>query len=453
MGCVWKAQQVEWGAPVAVKLIDVSSSHEAAARLNGSPLFQRFLTEARAAASIRSPHVVQIIDHGMDQEVGLPFIVMELLEGETLEDRLAREKRLSPQLTAEILTQVARALTRVHEAHIVHRDLKPSNVFLVANDGDVMAKVLDFGIAKTRTDALTAPTTATGQQMGTPFYMSPEQIRGQRAVDFRADIWAFGVIAFECLTGKRPFSGETLGDLSLRICAEPLPIPSRVANVPVGFDSWFLRCVDRKRQLTFPSAKAAAEALRAALDTPIDSRAPESAPFRSPSGHPLAATATPVSSHPYWEDTRRKRPTAWYVGGALVGVGALALAFLPSQLAQPSPPAGSTTLAITTALESPAPQNPAPPQNDAPAAPSIIPLPVMPAASEAATENQASDAHREQASPAAASKKPAAAPQRRPSHPARPVNPETAPAAPAPEAATTPAAKSISPRDLIESRL
>src|SRR5690606_40048142 len=108
---------------------------------------------------------------------------------------------------------------------------KPSNVFLVANDGDVMAKVLDFGIAKTRTDALTAPTTATGQQMGTPFYMSPEQIRGQRAVDFRADIWAFGVIAFECLTGKRPFSGETLGDLSLWICAEPLPIPSRLPNV------------------------------------------------------------------------------------------------------------------------------------------------------------------------------------------------------------------------------
>src|SRR5690606_33112292 len=124
-----------------------------------------FLTEARAAASIRSPHVVQIIDHGMDQEVGLPFIVMELLEGETLEDRLAREKRLSPQLTAEILTQVARALTRVHEAHIVHRDLKPSNVFLVAHDADDMAQVLDFGIAKTRTDALTAPTTATAKQM------------------------------------------------------------------------------------------------------------------------------------------------------------------------------------------------------------------------------------------------------------------------------------------------
>jgi serine/threonine-protein kinase len=273
MGWVWQAQHVQWGAPVAVKLIDVrqlASRADAPIPTADSPLLQRFFGEARAAAAIRSPHVVQILDDGVDPTLQLPFIVMELLEGETLEQRLSRETRLSADVTANILTQVARALTRVHEANMVHRDLKPSNVFLVANDGEVLAKVLDFGIAKGGTGMGTGtPITATGEQMGTPFYMCPEQIRGHRDIDSKADIWAFGVIAYECLTGVRPFVGETLGALSLSICVEPLPVPSRAAPVPVGFDTWFLRCVSRDRTLTFGSAKEAADGLRSALGGPL----------------------------------------------------------------------------------------------------------------------------------------------------------------------------------------
>lgn len=265
MGAVWRARQLQWAAPVAVKLLDVAfsgSADEPADADRALTLMQRFFSEARAAASIRSPHVVQIIDHGVDHDLGIPYIVMELLEGETLEQRL-RSGPLSVATTEQTLTHVGRALARLHDAGCVHRDLKPSNVFLVANEEEIVAKVLDFGIVKTNPQLMEpAPLTRTGEQMGTPYYMSPEQIRGLRNIDFRADLWALGVIAFECLVGKRPFEGETMGDLSLKICADPIPLPSRLARVPNGFDAWFLRCVERERDRTFGSAREAIEALR-----------------------------------------------------------------------------------------------------------------------------------------------------------------------------------------------
>jgi eukaryotic-like serine/threonine-protein kinase len=268
MGQVWRAEQVEWRAPVAVKLVDLGQFHGSASANAEHPaaLHQRFLKEARSTAAIRSPHVVQILDCGVDPELALPFIVMELLEGETLAQRLKRERHLSPSITAHILTQVARALTRVHSHEMVHRDIKPSNLFLIRDDEQLVCKVLDFGIAKSRS-SLSEDTlqTASGEQLGTPFYMSPEQIRGQRQIDFRTDLWAFGVIAFECLTGRRPFEGHNWGDLSLKICAEPIPVPSSVSRVPDGFDAWFRTCVARDRTSTFASEREAAEKLNEVL--------------------------------------------------------------------------------------------------------------------------------------------------------------------------------------------
>lgn len=268
MGWVWKAEQVQWGAPVAVKIIDLRShaSPDGPTEQERALRIRRFLAEAKTAATIRSPHVVQILDHGIDQELGAPYIVMELLEGETLEARLERAGRLTPSETIRVMSQVAKALSRVHEAQLVHRDLKPSNIFLVRNDGEDLVKVLDFGIAKGGQGNLDErPITATGQQIGTPYYMSPEQIRGSTDVDFRTDLWAFGVIAYECVVGQRPFNGETLGDLSLKICAEPIPRASDVVSVPRTFDDWFWRCVNRERDFTFGSAREAAERLDGAL--------------------------------------------------------------------------------------------------------------------------------------------------------------------------------------------
>jgi eukaryotic-like serine/threonine-protein kinase len=255
MGSVWLAQHLTLRSPVAIKLIDpeIATNHEA---------LSRFLREAQAAASLRSPHVVQILDHGVDD--GVPFIVMELLDGESLAARLERLRRLSPPDTAHLMTQVGRAMTKAHEAGIVHRDLKPDNIFLVRNDEEEIAKVLDFGVAKSHTHGVGAVSSATrtGSVLGTPYYMSPEQAEGSKSVDHRTDIWAMGVIAWECLLGARPFEAETLGGLLLAICARDMPTPSRCGPVPAGFDAWFARACSRDVSQRFVSAKEAASELR-----------------------------------------------------------------------------------------------------------------------------------------------------------------------------------------------
>lgn len=266
MGEVWRAEHTTLGASVAIKLIDIDLLGPG--NLNNSEVVQRFFREAKAAAALRSPHVVQILDHGYDGR--LPYIAMEMLEGETLEHRLDRLKVLPPIMTATIMTHVARAIGKAHEAGIVHRDLKPGNVFLVKNDDDEIAKVLDFGIAKTTTGALGAEggvSTRTGSVVGTPCYMSPEQALGNKSIDHRADLWSLGVIAFECVCGVRPFDSEALGDLIVQICARPVPIPSQVVAasgvpIPDGFDMWFAKACAREPNERFQSARELAESLR-----------------------------------------------------------------------------------------------------------------------------------------------------------------------------------------------
>jgi serine/threonine-protein kinase len=258
MGAIWRAEHLILKAPVAVKLIDRDAVPD-------EDTMARFLREAQAAATLRSPHVVQIIDYGLDGKV--PFMVMELLEGENLAQRLKRMRRLSRQETARVLTQVGRAVQRAHEAGIVHRDLKPENVFMVRNEDDEIAKVLDFGVAKLERSNLgqEGTRTRTGSILGTPYYMSPEQAQGNKTVDYRSDLWALGVIAFECIVGKRPFFSDGLGDLVLTICVRDLPVPSDTAPVPLGFDKWFARACHREPSQRFQSARELTEGLRDAL--------------------------------------------------------------------------------------------------------------------------------------------------------------------------------------------
>jgi eukaryotic-like serine/threonine-protein kinase len=272
MGTIWRAQHLILNAPVAVKVIDRTA-------IPDEETLSRFMREAQSAAALRSPHVVQILDYGIDGKV--PFMVMELLEGENLAQRIKRQKRLTPQDTARVISHIARAIGRAHEAGIVHRDLKPENVFLVKNEDEEIAKVLDFGVAKVERHALSEGTrTRTGSILGTPFYMSPEQAQGNRTVDSRSDLWAMGVIAFECLTGKRPFYSDGLGDLVLAICVRDIPLPSSIASVPIGFDAWWNRAVARDPEKRFQTAKELTDALREALGLePRDGReSPRSAP-------------------------------------------------------------------------------------------------------------------------------------------------------------------------------
>jgi len=251
---VWVAEHLALTTQVAVKLIDPDLAKRPDAR-------ERFKREATAAAQLRSPHVVQILDHGIDGDQ--PFIVMELLDGEDLFQRLEKRHHLSIKETSKILTQVARALTRAHAAGVVHRDLKPENVFLTHNEDDEIVKVLDFGVAKVRDAAkVTMQKTGVGTLIGTPHYMSPEQVKGIGEVDYRTDIWAMGVLGFQCVTGELPFDSEGVGDLLIRITIGDMPVPSKVMmGLLPAFDQWFARACDRDAQRRFASARACAEGL------------------------------------------------------------------------------------------------------------------------------------------------------------------------------------------------
>lgn len=292
MGEVWKAEHTALGAPVAIKVI-VDAGFDENNPLR-EELVRRFFREAQAAAAMRSPHVVQILDHGVD---GVPYIAMELLEGETLEDRLEREGVLPPHQTAEIITHVARAISKAHEVNIIHRDLKPGNVFLVRNDDEEIAKVLDFGIAKV------APVeglehganvaTRTGSLVGTPCYMSPEQALGNKTIDYRSDLWSLAVIAFECVCGVRPFDSEALGDLIVAICAKPIPVPSKMARAPIpeGFDAWWAKAASRDPEHRFQSARELADSLRVVL-------APDTIPHKARLSMPSISSVRPLAAAP-----------------------------------------------------------------------------------------------------------------------------------------------------------
>jgi serine/threonine-protein kinase len=228
----------------------------------------RFSREAAAASQVKSPHVVQTFDHGIDDN-GTPYIVMELLEGRDLGAYLDQEQIVPPELVVEVVVQLSRALDRAHERGIVHRDIKPGNIYLcdAGREGEVFVKLLDFGIAKGVEMPAVDSGTKTGSMIGSPFYMSPEQILGSKNIDHRSDLWSVGVVAFEALTGKKPFDAETMGGLAIRIHSEPLPMPSALnPKLPEAVDHWFMRACARNVDERYASAKELATDLARAIN-------------------------------------------------------------------------------------------------------------------------------------------------------------------------------------------
>jgi serine/threonine-protein kinase len=245
MGTVWVARDHKLGRQVALKLMRAQS-------LEAFPdARERFEREARAAAALKSSHVVQVHDYGVDD--GTPFIAMELLEGESLKQRLEKVQHMGLRETSDVLRQVAKGLKAAHKAGLVHRDLKPSNIFLAHRDEDEIVKLLDFGVVKTPMDR-GSDDTASGVLLGTPQYMSPEQARGLKDIDYRADMWSLAVIVYRMITGKNPFeiNAEAVGDIVIRVAVGDIPRPSTLEpSLPPTLDAFFARGLARNRSERF----------------------------------------------------------------------------------------------------------------------------------------------------------------------------------------------------------
>jgi len=219
MGAVYEAIHTGTGRRVAVKVINTSEIKQS------KEVVARFHREARATGAIDSRHIAMVLDVGEDPQ-GALYMVMEYLQGEDLQELLQKLGPLPTDLALRIAAQACLGLQKAHEAGVVHRDIKPANIFITHRDGEIVVKILDFGVAKVRADQINnADLTRTGSLLGTPYYVAPEQAKGQRDVDHRADIWSLGVVLYTMLTGRPPHHHlDTFGALIIAICTE-LPKP------------------------------------------------------------------------------------------------------------------------------------------------------------------------------------------------------------------------------------
>ena len=269
MGAVFAARHVKLSKPVAIKVMLADPANPEAAH--------RFINEGRAAANIQNEHVVRVDD--VDEELGYAYMVLELLDGEDLSQLLTRQGKLSAPVAADYAIQALRGVMQAHAIGIVHRDLKPSNLFLAKRkDGLVVVKVLDFGISKTQaSSALASPSalTSTKAMLGSPLYMSPEQLRSSKSVDQRADIWAMGIILYELVTGTLPYTGENLGELFAAILELDPPPPSvHVQDLPAAFEAVILRSLERRPENRFQTAAELMQALAPFVGAPVRESAP-----------------------------------------------------------------------------------------------------------------------------------------------------------------------------------
>jgi serine/threonine protein kinase len=380
MGQVWRAEHLSLGSMVAVKLVDVASSPKP------QETMARFLHEARAAASIKHANIVQTLDHGSEGHVA--YIVMELLEGMSLAKRLELSRTLPIPDTVRLLREIGRALEKAHAQGIVHRDLKPENVFLAREDGREVVKLLDFGIAKT-TEGGSDPhlKTQVGTVVGTPSYMSPEQVLG-RPLDYRSDLWQIAMIVFECLTGTRAFSGNTLGELFMRICSAPLPVPSQIANVPMGFDMWFARAAHRDPNGRFQSIRELVDTLAQVL-LRSGPGGPATVPLGAMSMGPMSNKGTEIlldtpppaatlSTNTARKSDPKRSLTIVLAVLPILALGGVGAALILSGRSGPTPaPDTSATPRGASATSATSPTTPSPPETAPSAATPNVPSSIM----------------------------------------------------------------------------
>jgi eukaryotic-like serine/threonine-protein kinase len=445
MGVVVAAHHIRLDEKVAIKFLLPET-------LGSSEAVARFEREARAAVKIKSEHVARVSDVGT-LENGAPYIVMEYLEGGDLSAWVHQRGPLPVEQAVEFVLQACEAIADAHGLGIVHRDLKPANLFCIRGSDNLLSiKVLDFGISKV-TGGAAGPDmgmTKTKSVMGSPFYMSPEQMRSAKDVDARTDIWALGVILYELLTGSAPFTGDTLPEVCVKIATEtPPPLRNLRPDAPAGLEEVILKCLQKDRTLRYGNVADFAVALApfgpkrsrtsverisrviqtAGLSTAnpvLFSSAPPSA--MQPAGVPTAAswgrTASPAARK------AAKLVAAFLAVAATTATGLFIFVGRPSERAsgQPSAGAGLVATAPPVAL--------APAANAVVAAPALTvpPAAVAPVASQPAPQGVpvASAQQTPSAPTGGATKKaaPARPPAAQPRPPSAPAAPRPAPAKP-----------------------
>ena len=349
MGAVYSATHVEVGRKVALKFLrsDLTKTPGTVAR---------FRREASAAGSIGHENILEVFDVG-EMSDGTPFIVMELLEGESLARLMSREKKLAPWRAAHIAAQMLSALGAAHHRGIVHRDLKPENVFLTTRAGQRdFVKVLDFGISAITNPVEGTPRlTQTGDVLGTPPYMAPEQARGEPVIDHRADLWAAGVVLFEMLTAQLPFPGQNGLQVISRILTEPVPRATKhVPDLSPELDAVVFKALDKDKTARFQNAPDFYEALVPFLLEGARPRPLEFTPATPVSwaveGGDLAATHALKRS--LWR--RAPRPVKIAVSTAAVILAVLAgVLWMSSRPAAPRAPARGGREAVVQVPEAP----------------------------------------------------------------------------------------------------
>jgi eukaryotic-like serine/threonine-protein kinase len=377
MGTVWRVEHVESLQKFALKTLDSKyATDEEATR--------RFLREARAAGALRTRHVVRIVDAQMQhrhQGEPLPFLVMELLEGQNLQQILDERGRITPGELAWMAGQLGRALDAAHKQGIVHRDLKPSNVFIGEDEeGQPIVKLCDFGIAKLTGNAIGLATdpklaTQTGALLGTPMYLAPELLRGAAAAVPATDQWSLGLIAFRALAGIEYFAHvRGFPDLVLTIANDPLVAPStRVPALSRAFDNWFLRSCARRPEERFPDVPAQIAALESALGRPV--LRPIARQHGAGTGTQTFVTAETAAPPPVTRARTARR--AVFLGGALVWA-VVALGAIGWRGRSSHAPVHATVAASAAPAPAPAP---APPAATAPVIPPPAPSPSSPSSS------------------------------------------------------------------------
>jgi serine/threonine-protein kinase len=379
MGCVYLAEHPGIGRRVAIKVLKSELDHD-------PQLLTRFLNEARAANAIRHPNIIEVLDSGTTEK-GASYLVMELLEGESLSARIRRLARLDERSAIEIAMQTASGLGAAHAKGIIHRDLKPDNLFIIPEESDAArerVKILDFGIAKLHQLAGDSLKTRTGTLMGTPIYMSPEQCLGTKEVDHRSDVYSLGIILFEMLAGRTPFVSEGFGELlSMHLHEAPPSLRQFAPQVTPEVEFAVLRMLAKKPDDRYQSMADVRAALAAASGLPhpvvpehklgstdqfgvratLAAHATEQP--RPKSVPPTTLTPGGLESVAIPESTMKVRRTPWAVAalaGGLVVVAVVAAVSLRKGPATPPPQQRSAT---------PSPQVPLP---EPPKAPLIVRL-------------------------------------------------------------------------------